>query len=43
MQTEMFAKLESQSIYFNVSIATLVRTALQQYLDNQRDSGKDNQ
>lgn len=40
MQDKMYSKLESQSLYFGVSLSTIVRTALQQYLDNQNNSGE---
>jgi predicted DNA-binding protein len=41
MQDKMYSRLESQSLYFGVSIATIVRTALQQYIDaHQNNSGE---
>jgi|1048.fasta_scaffold17240_3 hypothetical protein len=39
MQSIMFARLEAESIYHNISIGTLVRTAIQQYI-NQTNSGE---
>jgi predicted DNA-binding protein len=38
MQSVMYARLEAESIYHNVSVATIMRTAIQQYINqNQRD------
>ena len=34
MQTEMFAKINNLSIYYNVSIATIIRKALADYFKN---------
>jgi predicted DNA-binding protein len=39
MQSVMYARLEAESIYHNVSVATIMRTAIQQYINqNQKDS-----
>lgn len=40
LQNEVYSRLESESIFHNVSIATILRTAIAQYL-NQDISGKD--
>ena len=39
LQSVMYARLEAESIYHNVSVATIMRTAIQQYISqNQKDS-----
>jgi predicted DNA-binding protein len=39
MQSVMYARLEAESIFHNVSVATIMRTAIQQYINqNQKDS-----
>jgi hypothetical protein len=39
LQSVMYARLEAESIFHNVSVATILRTAVQQYINqNQKDS-----
>jgi predicted DNA-binding protein len=39
LQSVMYSRLEAESIYHNVSVATIMRTAIQQYISqNQKDS-----
>jgi predicted DNA-binding protein len=39
MQSVMYSRLEAESIFHNVSVATIMRTAIQQYINqNQRES-----
>jgi predicted DNA-binding protein len=39
LQSVMYARLEAESIYHNVSVATIMRAAIQQYI-NQMNSGE---
>lgn len=40
LQSVMYARLEAESIFHNVSVATIMRTAIQQYI-NQHHSGEE--